>query len=52
VKTLKRENEELTHMFKELSLELRVLKKKQHFRKLGLKYRRYKQEDKNIYNKS
>ena len=28
VKTLKRENEELIHMFKELSLELRVLKKK------------------------
>ena len=27
VKTLKRENEELTHMFKEVSLELRVLKK-------------------------
>ena len=52
VKTLKRENEELTHMFKELSLELRVLKKKQHFRKIGIKYRRYKQEYKNIYNKS
>ena len=27
VKKLKRENEELTHMFKEVSLELRVLKK-------------------------
>jgi len=27
VKTFKRENEELTHMFKEVSLELRVLKK-------------------------
>ena len=27
VKALKRENEELTHMFKEVSLELRVLKK-------------------------
>ena len=26
VKTLKRENEELTHMFKEVSLELRVMK--------------------------
>ena len=27
VKALKRENEELTHIFKEVSLELRVLKK-------------------------
>ena len=45
-KTLKRENEELTHMFKDVSLELRVLKKKQHFRKIGMKYRRYKQEEK------